>query len=255
MPESKDTKEITIFPTITSFLKPTTEYLAEELKEAVKAKVESKKKQKEDENLLSHIGSVNDKIKSSGKDQISYEQLDLFSEWVDNVSKVDPTNKELSQLWQNLLVNASTEKSSEILITKVKATSSGQAKALVAFADNSIKTLSEEDRYHLKALEDNELIQPNNTFLSLMQLALGGSFIAFAYFILQFAILDGVIGAVLTDNKVDFAKLFVYLLPLAVYFIGFIATVKSLQKNGKWAKKIKRLTWIGKKLVALSRAN
>ena len=39
MSESKETKEITIFPTITSLLKPTTDYLAEELKETVKAKV------------------------------------------------------------------------------------------------------------------------------------------------------------------------------------------------------------------------
>ena len=46
MSENKETKEITIFPTITSLLKPTTDYLAEELKETVKAKVESKKKQK-----------------------------------------------------------------------------------------------------------------------------------------------------------------------------------------------------------------
>lgn len=252
MSESKETKEITIFPTITSLLKPTTDYLAEELKETVKAKVESKKKQKEEENLLSHISSVNDKINSSGKGQVSYEQLDLFSDWVDSVSKVDPVNKELSQLWQNLLVNASTENSSEILISKIKTISPGQAKALVAFADNSKKGLSEEERYYLKTLEENELIQSNNNFLTIMQFALGGSFLVFAYFILQFAVIDGVIATVLTDKKIDLTKLIVYLMPIVGYFTVFIFVVKSLQKSGKWAKKVKKLTWIGSKLVSMT---
>lgn len=88
-----------------------------------------------------------------------------------------------------------------------------------------------------------------------MQFALGGSFLVFAYFILQFAVLDGVIAVVLTDKKVDFLKLIVYVLPIAAYFTAFVLVVKSLQKSGKWAKKIKRLTWIGTKLVSLSKAN
>lgn len=255
MSESKETKEITLFPTITSLLKPTTDYLAEELKETVKSKVEAKKKQKEEENLLSHINSVNEKITSSGKQNVSYEQLDLFSDWVDSVSKVDPNNKELSQLWQNLLVNASTEKSSEILITKIKSMSPGQAHALVAFADDSMKTLSEEERYHLKALEDNELIQPNDSFLTLAQLVLGGTFLGFMYLVLKMAVLDGYISTVVTDEAVDYGKLIVYILPMAVLFGAFVLSIKSLQKSGKWAKKIKRLTWIGRKLVSLSKAN
>lgn len=255
MSESKNTKEITLFPTITSFLKPTTDYLAEELKEVVKAKVESKKRQKEDDNLLRHINSVNEKINSSGNEQISYEQLGLFSDWADSVSKVDPDNKELSQLWQNLLVNASTDNSSEILISKIKSMSPGQAKALIAFADSSIKTLTEEERYHLKALENNELIQPNNSFLSFVKFALGGCMLLVIYLMLKLVILEEYIGSVITMKQADYMRIVISLLPIGFVFGIFILSIKSLQKSGRWAKKIKKLTWIGKKLAVLSRVN
>jgi len=253
MSEIKEPKEITLLPSITSLLKPTADYLGEELKDTVKEIVESRKKKKEDENLLGHLNLLNEKINSSNKRNVSYEQLDLFSEWVEGVSKVNPKNEELSQLWQNLLLNASADKSSEILISKIKKMSSGEAKALVALSSRSCNKLSDEERYHLKSLEDLELIEANTSFLNLFQFIFGACFLGFMYLIFQFVVIDGFFSVISSKQGLDITKVFAFLIPFAAFISGTIGIIKSLQKRGIWAKKVKRLTWIGKELVGLKR--
>lgn len=255
MSESKEPKELTLLPSITSLLKPTANYLGEEIKDAVKEIVENRKKKKEDENLLSHLNLINEKINSSNEKSVSYEQLDLFSEWVDEVSKIDPKNEELSQLWQNLLLNASADNSSEILISKIRKMSSGEAKALVALSNPTRKKLSEEERYHLKSLEDLELIESNSTFINLFKFIIGGFFLGFGYLALKFIVIDGLFTSISSKQGLDITKVLFFLIPFIVFFSGTLGTINSLQKRGIWAKKAKQLTWIGKELVGLKRDN
>ncbi len=100
-------KGISLTPALTSLLKPSADYLAEELKEYFKEKIESLKKRKRSENISEHIKSVLEKVektKESYKEPAaSLEQIELFEEWVEGAQDIDPNQELLSSMWRDLL--------------------------------------------------------------------------------------------------------------------------------------------------------
>ncbi len=250
MSDTKEVKGITFLPALTALIKPSTEYLGEEFKNAIKSKVDEHKKKKEEDNLIQHLKSVQEKTPIKDQENISYAQLDMFNDWVDGASKIDPKQSELSQVWQNLLIKAGEGEPTEIILNKLKTLSAGEALALMNFSKPSNIILSKEDLYHLDALEKNELIRPNHVFLTLMQTVLVVSVLVLIMIMLKTSFFNGVLGSFI-QSKVDYWKFFAFITPIFTYIGAFILFISFLKKGGKWAKRIKQLTWIGESIVNL----
>jgi len=196
------------------------------------------------------LKSVQEKTPIKDQENISYAQLDMFNDWVDGVSKIDPKQSELSQVWQNLLIRAGEGESTEIIMNKLKTLSAGEALALMKFSKPTNTILSKEDLYHLEELEKNELIRPNHSFLNFMQMVLVVSVLALIIIMLRLSFFDGVLESFIL-SKVDYWKVFAFVTPIFTYIGAFILFISFLKKGGKWAKRIKRLTWIGESIVNL----
>ncbi|HIF6199731.1 TPA: hypothetical protein ACX3IX_004719 [Vibrio parahaemolyticus] len=181
---AEETKEISITPTITSLFKPTGDYLGEELKNYVQSRVEKAKLSKQSENVQNHLESIRTKA-TNNDSNLTYHQLDLFEEWVDGASKVDPNDKLLSEMWQNLLLDSKNSFNSEIVLEKLKNISSGDAQTLIKVFRK--KSLNKEDRYRLTKLKSLDLVEQNElkleVFKQLLVLCVGATgFLHLNYF-------------------------------------------------------------------------
>lgn len=231
-------------------LGPACAYLGEELKGVVQGTVESLKRERREKNITKHIEAVENKLASNASFDLSYKQLDMFEEWVEEASKIDPEEEELSLLWQNLLIS---KKSSvlDIIMGKLKLLSSGDAIALIRLASN--EKLNGEDVYRLKKLKELELIEKNDVFIEFFQLPVLLGFIGI--------IILSLFNAPLLNNTsttmlplFDVTSIFIYLLAPLLSYVGIIALiVTKLKRNGFFHRKKWKLTWIALELLKYSK--
>ncbi|ARR06077.1 hypothetical protein [Vibrio campbellii] len=241
-----ETKEISITPTLTSLFKPTGDYLGEELKNYVQSRVEKAKSSKQSENVQSHLESIRTKA-TQNDGHLTYHQLDLFEEWVEGASKVDPDDKLLSEMWQNLLLDSKNSFNSEIVLDKLKSISSGDAQTLIKVYFK--KALNKEDRYRLNKLKSLELVEQNELKIEgvklLLILCVGASGVS------TFA-LSRLPPEVLTNMPYLVQTIVPYLPLLCAGLLGYVL-IKGLISGKRTFFKVWQLTWLGERLVNLNK--
>lgn len=173
--ESKNNiKSLSITPAITALLEPTAKYLGQEIREYVKENVEEWKKKRRARNLDSHLDAVREKLTHQASSGIRYEptleRLVLFDEWIDKAQEIDPDEKELSEIWRNLLVTAARGESipSEV-VAALKSISPREAQFLTKM-DRRRPTffspfVSQQDRYLAILLETKRILEKDYSFL------------------------------------------------------------------------------------------
>ncbi|PJC87009.1 hypothetical protein CSW98_08515 [Vibrio sp. HA2012] len=229
-----------------SLFKPSADYLGGELKSYLQERIEKAKANRREQNLFSHVESVHQKAAKQPEKDLPFEQLELFGKWADSVEKVDPRDKELSDIWHNLLLNSDDSFNSEILMDKLNQISSGDAKVL--FKINHKKRLTREDRYRIKKLMALELVERDefrlNMFTNMVLFIGGGSCIGTIFLALQYLDISQL------SKYWTFALM---LVPVAIV-VGLTFVISKLVKGGfgalvyNWS-----LSWIGLKLVNLGK--
>lgn len=197
-------KNLSVTPAITALLKPTTEYLGAELRDFVKATVEEWKAKRRERNLEAHLEAVRKKLieqpPPKAQSVPSLDQLVLFDEWIEKAQDIDPEDKDLSEIWRNLLAKAARGEivSSDIIAT-LRSLTPKQAQFLALFQARQIPlpvgqapggtfrskfgAVSTEERYLASALEAKGILERNYAVVLFTLVALGscGAF-AYAYF-------------------------------------------------------------------------
>ncbi|HHP0478208.1 TPA: hypothetical protein ACRZ2P_005229, partial [Vibrio harveyi] len=202
---------------------------------------------REEQNLLSHIESVRKKSVSKQETELSYSQLELFEQWAGEVEKIDPSDETLSDIWHNLLLNSEDSFNSEVLLTKLKKLSSGDAITLIKVLNRD--NLSREDRYRLTTLKALELVEQNELKTGLIQfLFLAVTFLAFLSTV---AFLFSPPEALASLSK-PVSKIIAFL-PMIVAGLSSIGIIKYLKAGNGKRFNIWRLTWLGERLVSLSK--
>lgn len=167
-------KGLSLTPTLTSFLKPTADYLGNELRDYVKVKVENLKAKKRKANVQSHMHVVGVQLgiplnyDEESLDNIP--QLELFDEWIEGAQEVDPSDEVLAKLWQGLLLEIVQGKSkSKVLIETLKSLESHEAELLLRFRGRRIyHPKGNEERFILRKLKSLELIEFDWAFLAML---------------------------------------------------------------------------------------
>ncbi|HFQ5589608.1 TPA: hypothetical protein ACGUM0_004365 [Vibrio vulnificus] len=244
MSEIKQKLSVSVFE---SLLKPSTDYLGTELKGYFQNRIEVAKAKREEQNLLSHIESVRKKSVSKQETELSYSQLELFEQWAGEVEKIDPSDETLSDIWHNLLLNSEDSFNSEVLLTKLKKLSSGDAITLIKVLNRD--NLSREDRYRLTTLKALELVEQNELKTGLIQfLFLAITFLA----LLSTVVLLFSPPEVLASLSKPVSKTIAFL-PMIVAGLSSIGILKYLKAGNGKRFNIWRLTWLGDRLVSLSK--
>ncbi|HCE3742097.1 hypothetical protein [Vibrio parahaemolyticus] len=244
MSEIKQKLSVSVFE---SLLKPSTDYLGNELKGYFQNRIEGAKAKREEQNLLSHIESVRKKSVSKQETELSYSQLELFEQWAGEVEKIDPSDETLSDIWHNLLLNSEDSFNSEVMLTKLKKLSSGDAITLIKVLNRD--SLNREDRYRLTTLKALELVEKNELKTGLIQfLFMAVTFLAFLSTVtLLFSPPE-----VLANLSKPASKTIAFL-PMIVSGLSAIGIIKYLKAGNGKRFNIWRLTWLGERLVSLSK--
>ena len=156
---------ISLTPSITSLLKPTTDYLGTELRDFVKSKVEDLKARKRKKNVSGHMEKVGVKLGiplSYDEESIdNIQQLDLFDEWLDGAQDISPDDPTLSQLWQGLLRDIVQGKANNrLLINTLKELEANEAALLLRYKERRLfHPRGNEERFILRKLKRLELIE------------------------------------------------------------------------------------------------
>jgi hypothetical protein len=104
-------KGFSLTPTLTALLKPSADYLGNELRDGIKARIKEWKDQRRDENLKTHAAAVSARIETKQRGGVaeaepSMRELAIFEQWAENVQDVDPRDQDLSAIWDGLLAAA-----------------------------------------------------------------------------------------------------------------------------------------------------
>ncbi|XNH21374.1 hypothetical protein BCV28_02015 [Vibrio cyclitrophicus] len=242
MSEIKQKLSVSVFE---SLLKPSTDYLGTELKGYFQHRIEGAKAKREEQNLLSHIESVRKKSVSKQETELSYSQLELFEQWAGEVEKIDPSDETLSDIWHNLLLNSEDSFNSEVLLTKLKKLSSGDAITLIKVLNRN--SLSREDRYRLTTLKALGLVEQNELKTGLIQfLFMAITFLA----LLSTVVLLFSPPEVLASLSKPVSKTIAFL-PMIASGLSAIGIIKYLKAGNGKRFNIWRLTWLGDWLVSL----
>jgi hypothetical protein len=170
-------KGVSLTPTLTSFLKPTADYLGIELRDYVKVKIENLKAKKRKANVQSHMNVVGVQLgiplnyDEQSLDNI--QQLELFDEWVEGAQEIDPNDEVLAKLWQGLLREIVQGKSkNKVLIKTLKSLDSHEAKLLLEFKGRAIyHPKGSEERFILRKLKSLDLIEFNWPLLAMLAIS------------------------------------------------------------------------------------
>lgn len=103
-------KEITLTPALTGLFKPTTKLLGEELRLYVKKNIDKFKEHNRERNLQFHLQKINDLVEESvepivSEDEDLLKNAEKLLSSLETIQDVDPSEKELSEIWQNLIAS------------------------------------------------------------------------------------------------------------------------------------------------------
>ncbi|GEA11139.1 hypothetical protein [Alteromonas sp. KUL49] len=162
--EKKESKESTNW--LVGFDKlftPTFQYLGEELRDSVKAKLEEYKDKKKRENTSLHLAAVIDR-EPEGKVE-SIEQLELFTEWLEGAENISDTQKELSAIWRGILKDIKNGVSIDpVIIERTKLITPHEAEVLLYFKYSKMLKRWEflaktgRESYYLRQLEKKDIV-------------------------------------------------------------------------------------------------
>jgi len=187
---------------------------------------------------------ANEKIKEKhgySVDSSNFEQLELFDQWIWGAQEVDPHEKLLANIWQELLVEiAAGRKINKILLEKLKKVSPGEAEVLLEIHQNdSIRAKSKEQKFLLSSLMTNGVIE--KTFFYFWQrcaLILGITFISILtiFFWLSYI-------------KIPQLKESIYLLFVAAFVVSILLLASYITRYAKYGYASFRLSWLGTELM------
>ncbi len=233
-PDGSVVKGLSFTPAITALLKPTAEYLGTELRDYVKATVEELKSKRRDRNINAHLEAVRAKLTDQPppKSQAgpSFSQLALFDEWIEKAQDIDPEDKDLSDIWRNLLIKAARgETVPTEVVAALKSLSPKEAQFLVQLQKRIPQFpflrgwASAEDRYLANALEAKSILEKDYAIVALFLSLLGLSGVYVYYSFGSIALVIGVAVA-----------------------IAFVAVAFTMMRSDfeRW-----RLTWLGRELM------
>lgn len=198
-------------------------------------------------NIAYHVNNVKTKVENRNKTgnnnfkDAEYEisKIDLFGEWIENVENISDSDKLLSKIWEEWLVELSEGKSiskHKIYLEKMKELTSEDAEALLKFNKDELfgrKTRGIEE-YIYRKLNRLELVQKDYTF----------------QIIYAFIMLIGLIAVISFVDFKDFINEFSVIKSVWIYFIlGFIILpVFMFMRNIRY-----KLTWLGREIVSFSK--
>ena len=250
-------KGLTFTPVITSILKPSADLVGQELRDFLKEKIDSIKNRKKAENLTEHLRTVGEKLKKKKKEPdtelSSIKQLNLFDKWVEGAENIEPTDRILSEMWQDLLVAiCEGNYPNEILIEKMKLLQADDAKLLLRLRKErsvlmptiipsvfpflrSTKEYTDEEKYRLKRLRNIDILESSLSFNWPINIVFLFSAISIGWYVLSYL------------SQRNFQWEFSWQLALSGYFLlGFIiAGTSFLIPRRKHV-----LTWIGSSLLS-----
>lgn len=158
-------KGLSLTPALTSLLKPSADYLAQELKEYLKGKIESLKQRKRSENISEHIKSVLEKVEKADnsykESAATLGQIELFEDWVEGAQDIDPSQELLASMWRDLLKDIIRGNiKGNLLISILKQLDNYDAMLLLKFKIHGrYRPNNPEEKYYLKRLETLELVE------------------------------------------------------------------------------------------------
>jgi len=232
---SSSNKEISYTPSLTSFLKPTADYLGLTLRDYVKEKVETLKAKKRKENVQEHmenVGVILGEPLSYDEEGInSIKQLDLFDEWLDGAQDINPEDETLAKLWQGLLLEIVEGNSkNRLLISTLKQLESHEAELLLKFKNRRVfHPKGSESRFILKKLKRLDLVEFDWSYIAIIGIGyvmMIAMFIAFPSFNSFFS------------NQFNIIQ---------IGLISIIPVAMSIAMLPKY-----KASWLGKKLLSVS---
>jgi Arc/MetJ-type ribon-helix-helix transcriptional regulator len=258
---SNTRKDVSFTPSLTRIIQPTADMLGIKLKEHVEEKIDAAIESRKAKNVSDHIASARSKLdasQSQSLDEPGVEQLTLFSDWVEHSANIDPRDKEISDMWQNLLLEMTGQKpNTSLLLNKLKELSPEDAQVLIKLSHHDTsRNLSEEDIYRLKKLESLELIEPNSLKIQLLQISLFSSLALALFVTYQFVSVPDLLNHIEFNKNLpsNIFKFFsIWLIPLASVLLGWLVTLWYLRKKGILQKFTKKLTWIGRRIVLIEK--
>jgi len=241
-PEDIPVKSLSLTPAITALLKPTAEYLGLELRDYVKANIEEWKAKRRERNLNAHLEAVREKLAkqppSKAQPGPTFSQLVLFDEWLERAQDIDPEDKDLSEIWRNLLAKAARgEAVPTEVVAALKSLSPREAQFLVEMERRTPPVpflsgvVSAESRYLANSLQAKGILEKDYAFSVVLLSSLGLSGV-FAYFIFERMGLPGALPTQLVTG-----------IAIATGAIMFAAFAWRLGL-ARW-----RMTWLGKELL------
>ena len=259
-------KNFSITPSITALLKPTTEYLGLELRDYFKENIEGWKAKCREQNLKAHLDAVREKLAEhlppKAQAGPSFSQLALFDEWMEKAQNIDPEDKDLSEIWRNLLAKAARgDTIPNEVVAALKSLSPGEAQFLFEKESTLVFSLSNMVRISLGmpgmvlgALNTGmpfnirtipfSVVRPKGRYLVSSLQAKGIVERDYSYMVYFMIMLGMVIASLVASELVQFennpsAKL------MFVMLSSFFVVVGLVSGMGLW-----RLTWLGRELLA-----
>lgn len=157
-------------PYFALLLKPSFELVGKELKTLLKEKIDEWKKQRREENLIRHIERTKkildeEPSKECARDNIK--NVEAFASWADGAQDIDPEDETLASMWQRILADmVQGNDVQQVLIEKLKGISSAEAQALLRFRRHRSRyPEDDEDRHHLLALAERDIVTVNYAHL------------------------------------------------------------------------------------------
>jgi|GEM_PF-4425085 len=131
-------RQLTLTPALTTLVKdvfgPSAKLVGTELRSFLKEKIDDARERRRSENLSRHIFVVRAALPKPSPEQVSYERLDMFSEWVDGAQDVSDSNPELAEMWREVLRRiVEGESVSKSLIAIMKQVDAPMAQLLLRF--------------------------------------------------------------------------------------------------------------------------
>jgi hypothetical protein len=131
-------RQLTLTPALTALVKdvfgPSAKLIGTEIKSYLKERFDDARERRRNENLAKHISAVRAVLPKPPPEQVPYERLDMFSEWVDGAQDVDDGDRDLAAMWREILRQIIEGQSvNKSLITVMKEVDAQMAELLLRF--------------------------------------------------------------------------------------------------------------------------
>jgi hypothetical protein len=139
---------------------PSAKLVGSELRSYLKERFDEARERRRNENLNSHISAVRTSLPKPPPENVTYERLDLFSDWVEGAQDVSEDDPLLSDMWREILRDiVSGHHITKSLIEIMKQVDSRMAALLLSCRRKPRNRVNDQDTYHAKRLEALGLLE------------------------------------------------------------------------------------------------